>query len=864
MVHSDGTLSDDDFDIDGTTCTVWRITIDTFSQEYRPIFTVATGSTPAVADLPDKDELILRLTYDGMDEDFALSDATYTDSSGNTGEQGFYWSAEHPSGHPTSGETMTVALLRTATTVNAAPTAADNTVTTGEDRTYTFTAADFGFADADADTLASVRIETLPAAGTLALDGTAVMADDVVTKAQIDDGDLTFTPVAGASGDAYASFTFKVNDGTVDSVVAYTMTIDVTAATNNAPVFSSSNVPRDIAENTAAGQNVGAAVEATDDDAGDTLGYTLGGTDAASFDFVVSTGQIRTKSGVSYDFEAKSSYTVTVTASDGTATAVADVTISITDEDEPPDAPATPTVSAVSGSTTSLSVSWTAPANAGKPPIASYDVQYRVGSSGTWTDGPQDVTGTTTTITGLTADTQYEVQVRATNAEGDSDWSAPPGSGRTNSPTNTAVAGAPTITGTAQVGQTLTAATTGITDTNGLTSPTYTYQWIRVNGTEADITDANSSTYILVAADLGKTIKVRVTFDDDGGNTEMLTSEATATVVAAPTAAPTVTEVDVTSTPASDGTYGTGEMIQFTVTFDQAVTVTGTPEFEFCLVDVHGVLLARHAPAGSAERRLRERLLGHDDARVQLHGGRRRCRRQRHLGRRPGQHAEARHGGHDPGHGERARRRADPPGGGRQDRPQGQRRGDRTAGSHAADPGVGHRRDAHHRVDAPGQRRLAARSQLRALPGGGHDRMEQLVPGQHAGDARGHHESSGEYGLRSTGPCHKCGWIRPVGVWGDIVQHAGEHPGDGGAVDYRHGRGRAGADRDGGHHRGRRRSAVELHLPVGAGGRRRHLEPGGHPRRERRDLHPDRRRLGQEAQGGGELHRRPRNHGDAD
>ena len=214
---------------------------------------------------------------------------------------------------------------------------------------------------------------------------------------------------------------------TADNAVA-------TAGTNNAPVFSSSNVSRSIAENTAAGQNVGAAVTATDADAGDTLGYTLGGADAASFDFVESSGQIRTKTNVSYDFEAKSSYTVTVTASDGTATAVATVTIGVTDVDEPPSAPATPMVSAVSGSTTSLSVSWAAPANAGKPAIANYDVQYRAGSSGAWSDGPEDVAGTSATITSLVASTDYEARVRATNAEGDSGWSDPPGAGRTNTP----------------------------------------------------------------------------------------------------------------------------------------------------------------------------------------------------------------------------------------------------------------------------------------------------------------------------------------------------------------------------------------------------------------------------------------------
>ena len=114
---------------------------------------------------------------------------------------------------------------------NTAPTAANKMVTTGEDRAYAFTADDFGFADDDAGaTLASVTIVTPPALGTLALDGTAVMADDVVTKDQIDGDMLTFTPVAGATGDAYTTFTFKVNDGTDDSTSAYTMTIDVTDA----------------------------------------------------------------------------------------------------------------------------------------------------------------------------------------------------------------------------------------------------------------------------------------------------------------------------------------------------------------------------------------------------------------------------------------------------------------------------------------------------------------------------------------------------------------------------------------------------------------------------------------------------------
>ena len=98
---------------------------------------------------------------------------------------------------------------------------------------------------------------------------------------------------------------------------------------------------------------------------------------------------------------------------------------------------------------------------------------------------------------------------------------------RYSPPPNTPATGAPTITGTAEIGQTLTADTSGIADANGLTSPGYTYQWVRVDGTDADISGATSSAYTLVAADVSKTIKVRVSFTDDASNSETLTSAAT-------------------------------------------------------------------------------------------------------------------------------------------------------------------------------------------------------------------------------------------------------------------------------------------------------------------------------------------------
>ena len=102
----------------------------------------------------------------------------------------------------------------------------------------------------------------------------------------------------------------------------------------------------------------------------------------------------------------------------------------------PPGRPAAPSVSSVAGSTTSLSVTWTAPTNTG-PTIDDYDLQYRQGTSGNFTDGPLEQTGTSATITGLTANTLYQVQVRATNSDGNGPWS-PSGSGQTNSAGNSA------------------------------------------------------------------------------------------------------------------------------------------------------------------------------------------------------------------------------------------------------------------------------------------------------------------------------------------------------------------------------------------------------------------------------------------
>ena len=95
---------------------------------------------------------------------------------------------------------------------------------------------------------------------------------------------------------------------------------------------------------------------------------------------------------------------------------------------------------------------------------------------------------------------------------------------------NSAATGAPVISGTVQVGETLTADTTGIADEDGLDDAVFGYQWL---ADAIDISGAKGSTYTLADADENKAIKVKVSFTDDAGNDETLTSAATDAVSAA-------------------------------------------------------------------------------------------------------------------------------------------------------------------------------------------------------------------------------------------------------------------------------------------------------------------------------------------
>ena len=324
------------------------------------------------------------------------------------------------------------------------------------------------------------------------------------------------------------------------------------AQSNSAPVFTEgASATRSFNETlgnaaVATGSNIGMAVDATDMDAGDTLTYTLEGTDASRFDIISTSGQLRTQAGEKYDYEAKSSYQVTVRVEDSSGGSdTITVTLDVTDQDEPPPAPTLDMFgTADGGGIICLKVWFYPPGNRGRPAITNYEVRYRVGYSGDWVYVPWQLKylddsrfqAESGELPHPKSESiyNYYAQVRAINDEGEGTWSMAGGLStdwELDTPPNNLPRGAPTISGAAQVGGMLTADTSGIADLDGLTNVSYEYQWIASDGnSDVEIANATASTYTVAAEDVDRTIRVRVTFTDDADHQETLTSEATEAV----------------------------------------------------------------------------------------------------------------------------------------------------------------------------------------------------------------------------------------------------------------------------------------------------------------------------------------------
>ena len=177
---------------------------------------------------------------------------------------------------------------------------------------------------------------------------------------------------------------------------------------------------RSVAENSFAGVNIGSPVSAV---GGGALTYTMSGTDADSFSIIADTGQIRTKDGVTYDYETKDRYSVTVGAGDGSGNTDT-IAVAIEIEDLGPSCMAPPDFQGIPEDR-SVSVTWTPLEDTeGNARVRGYQVEMRQGSDGIWGTARtllgREVTGTV--YSNLVNSTSYQFRIRPLQAESDCEW----------------------------------------------------------------------------------------------------------------------------------------------------------------------------------------------------------------------------------------------------------------------------------------------------------------------------------------------------------------------------------------------------------------------------------------------------------
>ena len=416
------------------------------------------------------------------------------------------------------------------------PTASNGTVTTAEDTAYTFRADDFGFTDVDdsGGSLASVKIVTVPATGALTLDGTAVTANQSVTRANIDAGRLVFTPVENANGDDYASFTFKVSDGAEEIPSTYKMTIDVTPV--NDPATGRPSISgREEVDHTLSADRSGLA---DIDGLPDSFAWRWVRIDGAT-ETTITGASASTYRLLEADLGKTLKVEVSFTDGDGTPeSATSDATGTVEANTSPKAADATVTVNEDTTYTFragDFNFSSTAGRTFASVRIVTLPSVGLLLFHGEPVTEGQSVTKADIDITKLyfnpvpnasgAAHASYTFKVSDATEE-----SAAYTMTIDVTPENDPATGTPTVTGKVQVGHTLVADIADIADVEGLPAQ-LGYQWKRVDGTtETEISGATSQAYTLTSSDEGKKLKVTVSFTDEGGAAESVTSGATTAV----------------------------------------------------------------------------------------------------------------------------------------------------------------------------------------------------------------------------------------------------------------------------------------------------------------------------------------------
>ena len=323
------------------------------------------------------------------------------------------------------------------------------------------------------------------------------------------------------------------------------VTITVTEA-NDPPAFTDENdqsltsTTRSVAENTEAGQPVGAPVAATDEES-DTLTYSLDTTGATNFDIDSSTGQIKVKEALDYE-SGTTSYSVTVSVHDGediggnaedppVEDATIEVTINVTDVNEAPtfadDAPTELSVDENTATDTDITDGlYTATDPEDDTPLT-----YSLAGTDAASFAIDDATGQVKTNADLDHETNGSYSVTVTVSDSRDDVGAaeiPPVADTTIDVTITVtdVDEEGTITFSSDnpaAGTTLTATL----DDDDTPISDETFQWAISNdgNTWTDITDATSASYTPETGDVDDYLRVTATYTDGHGPNK--TAEAT-------------------------------------------------------------------------------------------------------------------------------------------------------------------------------------------------------------------------------------------------------------------------------------------------------------------------------------------------
>ena len=478
------------------------------------------------------------------------------------------------------------------------------------DSTYTLVAADVGrtikvrvivtddaenettLTSAATDAVAAAPQPDSPATGLPTISGTAQVGETLTADTE---------GIADADGLTTSTYSYQwvASDGTTDTDIpdatdaTYTLVADDEGQTIKVRVTFTDDAENETTLTSAATEAVAAAPQPDRPATGEP---TISGTAQVGETLTVATSGIADADGLttstySYQWVASDGTTDTdiQDATDATYTLVADdegqtikVRVTFTDDAEnettltsaateavaaapQPDRPATglPTISGTAQVGETLTVATSGIADADGLTTSTYSYQW-VASDGTTDTDIQDATDATYTL--VADDEGQTIKVRVTftdDAENETTLTSAATEAVAAAPQpDRPATGLPTISGTAQVGEVLTVNTTGIADADGLTTSTYSYQWVASDGTtDTDIQDATDATYTLVADDEGQTIKVRVTFTDDAENETTLTSAATEAVAAAPQP-----DRPATGEPTISGTAQVGEVLTVNTT----------------------------------------------------------------------------------------------------------------------------------------------------------------------------------------------------------------------------------------------------------------------------------------------------------